>query len=80
MFFAIARWRWRAHPSPSPWHELCRKLLPEGSGCGSCPTHSWDCSAEQVTTPDSLLLTQRAAAALEETVSQLVCAAHGGAG
>ena len=79
MFFAIARWRWRAHPSPSPWHELCRKLLPEGSGCGSCPTHSWDCSAEQVTTPDSLLLTQRAAAALEETVSQLVCAAHGGA-
>ena len=29
---------------------------------------SWDCSAEQVTTPDSLLLTQRAAAALEESL------------
>ena len=79
MFFAIARWRWRWHPSPSPWHLLCRKLPPQGSGCRSCPIHSWDCSAEQVTTPDSLLLTQRAAAALEESVSQLVCAAHGGA-
>ena len=43
--------RWRAHPSPSPRHELCRKLPPEESGCGSCPTRSWDCSAEQMTTP-----------------------------
>ena len=41
----------------------------EGNGAG-----------QQVTTPDSLLLTQRAAAAQEETVSQLVCAARGGAG
>ena len=29
--FAIERWRWRGLPPPSPWHQLCRKLPPEGS-------------------------------------------------